>query len=546
MKIRSKVLISFISLVILIALAIELLMHSFIQPQFAELEKTQLQRDIRSVENLIAQEARRIETTAYDWGVWDQTYTFIEDQNQDYFNSNLYPELNDDLELDFAFIVNSQGQVMWKLERFKQQPSVFLPANLWPTNHPLFNQPEVTTTGIADTSNGPLVFAVSKITQGTDKDPSNGILVFGRYLNEAFIQTVRERSQQPINLNIVESSEVSLKVSFPSRIEAVSQVLLPLFNSPEQKLQITLKVPRELNQQALETIHAVTLLTFFSGLILTLMVYLFLSRHILIPIERLNKQAEAFGQDSQSVQFSDSKRTDEIGALFKTFRLMANKILSYQRKLVQEKDVFQQASMTDQLTGLNNRRYLDTVLYESVNNQEGVIWQLMMLDLDHFKQVNDHYGHDVGDKVLQQFSKILQVCARHGDHIIRYGGEEFLIATRDKGYDTAEILAERLLQEMAVTPLGDSDNSFYKTCSIGFFCFRAPMLISLDDLERYISFADTALYAAKNSGRNRWIGIQAKNGKTPTDHRSLIKLIKEQNVDIVSSESLSQTHIDWT
>lgn len=546
MQIRTKVLISFISLVLMLTFGVELSMHNIIQPQFKKLESEQLKKDIRSIENLIAQETDRIETLAHDWGVWDQTYQFIQDSNQEYRESNLYSNMLSDLKLDLVFMVHENGTVVWRdIIENRFVDTSFLPTSLWPVDHQFLKSSTITEQGIALTDQGPLLYGTSKITSGEDDSPQTGVLVFGRYLDEKLIQNIREHSLLPVEVGIAPSQEVSISVQFINEFQSVTQAFLPLVNNTNQQLKISIKAPRSLNIQARRTIHTVTVLTFISGLILTLALYLFLSRHILIPIGRLTDQAEAFGSDNHMANFDRVKRNDEIGKLFKTFRLMAEKILSYQRKLVEEKDNYQQASLTDQLTGLHNRRYLETVFYEDLNNQAGEQWLIIMLDLDYFKKVNDCYGHDAGDTVLQQLASILKQCARQDDHIIRYGGEEFLIAAKDLSVEDAANLAERIRSTIEQYQFGDQESHFQNTASLGLVQFRAPMLISQEDMERYISFADTALYAAKNNGRNSWVNINMTRSDMPKNHQALIRQIHSGRLNVKSSVQSQTNSIIW-
>ena len=109
-------------------------------------------------------------------------------------------------------------------------------------------------------------------------------------------------------------------------------------------------------------------------------------------------------------------------------------------------------AVTDQLTGLYNRRYLAShisAMYDRAHWTKQPL-AVMILDLDHFKSINDTHGHDAGDKVIQKFSERIQASVRGMDLACRYGGEEFLIAMPDTDIDAANAIAERLRGEMEV------------------------------------------------------------------------------------------------
>ena len=136
-----------------------------------------------------------------------------------------------------------------------------------------------------------------------------------------------------------------------------------------------------------------------------------------------------------------------------------------------------------------------------------------MIDLDHFKTINDSAGHAAGDAVLRQLRDLLKSCSRTSDIIVRWGGDEFLLVARDLSGDGLLELAERVRTRVAqhVFEIGEG-RVVRTTCSIGFACY--PFFREqLDALswEQVISVADRALYVAKASGRNAWVGLPPRH-----------------------------------
>lgn len=170
-------------------------------------------------------------------------------------------------------------------------------------------------------------------------------------------------------------------------------------------------------------------------------------------------------------------------------------------------DQQQQAATHDPLTGVLNRRALAIALAEAVSasTRSRRPLALLMFDLDHFKQVNDRYGHAVGDEVLRGLCTRIGVRLRAQDVLARYGGEEFVLLLPDTGTDGALKLAERLRESIAATPVVVGEQSVPMTISIGVHV-RVPQLpegSAAAVAERMLDSADQALYAAKRSGRNR-------------------------------------------
>ena len=192
-------------------------------------------------------------------------------------------------------------------------------------------------------------------------------------------------------------------------------------------------------------------------------------------------------------------------------------------------------SMTDPLTGLGNRRRLDQALPPEVSRAqrrhrellEGKIGQLppdaklavVMLDIDRFKSVNDTYGHVGGDAILSQVAERIQSVCRGTDLPIRWGGEEFLVAAHVADLDAACAFTERLARELREKPfLLPDGKGLTLSASFGFALFpfiaTDPEAVEWDEV---VALADRCLYAAKASGRDRWIGVAGPDGGVAED-----------------------------
>jgi diguanylate cyclase (GGDEF)-like protein len=200
------------------------------------------------------------------------------------------------------------------------------------------------------------------------------------------------------------------------------------------------------------------------------------------------------------------------------------------RELRRTNVVLQEASLTDPMTGLRNRRYFSATIEADVSqalrshadgrdpHTRDLVFYL--IDADNFKEVNDEYGHDVGDKVLVEMARRLSSSIRHSDVLVRWGGEEFLIVSRYTDRSEAELLAQRVLAAVADTPidlgLGGQREVMHRTCSLGWAAFpwfpENPRAISYEEV---LTLADRGLHQAKQSGKNRAVGILPATGKRP-------------------------------
>jgi len=159
-------------------------------------------------------------------------------------------------------------------------------------------------------------------------------------------------------------------------------------------------------------------------------------------------------------------------------------------------------AMKDVLTGLSNRRAISDVLQVAVARAQrhGQLLSVLMLDIDHFKRINDSYGHQAGDVVLRGVAQTLSSRLRAQDEIGRFGGEEFLVVLPDTGLDGALILAEALRAAIEATPTQWGAHRIAATISIG---LRGGMVAGSDTADSVVAAADAALYRAKQAGRNR-------------------------------------------
>jgi len=207
----------------------------------------------------------------------------------------------------------------------------------------------------------------------------------------------------------------------------------------------------------------------------------------------------------------------------------SNEELESARKKMEE------MSLTDTLTKLRNRRYLATFIDRETshslrkydewlkknrsNKPRNADIVFFMLDIDYFKWVNDTFGHDSGDRVLEQMGQLLKKNCRDSDIVIRWGGEEFLIVSLNTNQCQSQMLAERIRKAIETHTFKiENDQTINRTCSIGFACY--PFMtkdIRALDYEQIISIADKCLYISKMSGRNASVSIQSNESTVKKD-----------------------------
>ena len=203
-------------------------------------------------------------------------------------------------------------------------------------------------------------------------------------------------------------------------------------------------------------------------------------------------------------------------------KLLEQQVAQRTEELAERNQRLQTLSFTDSLTGLSNRHHFFSVIDGTVAAVDQRVQQagpdgrsdlvFAIIDIDHFKTINDSYGHAAGDIVLQDFAAILKQCTRESDLLVRWGGEEFLLVMNGTERQRVATVIERIRQQVESYPFMVNDQPINCSCSIGFaaypFNLAHPQQLSW---EQVLEVADAGLYVAKASQRNAWVEITAGN-----------------------------------
>ncbi len=199
-------------------------------------------------------------------------------------------------------------------------------------------------------------------------------------------------------------------------------------------------------------------------------------------------------------------------------------LLEANKTLNQQAEALREASLTDALTGLHNRRFLAQNIERdiaklhryyadcskgNIEPDDSFDMLFFLIDIDHFKAINDKYGHQMGDQVLVETRHRLKRVFREIDYLIRWGGEEFLVVVHNTARQDARILADRVIDAIGgIAYELKANESQHITCSVGYTAYPLKkdnhLALSWEDS---IGIADAALYAAKNNNRNTWVGV---------------------------------------
>jgi len=195
--------------------------------------------------------------------------------------------------------------------------------------------------------------------------------------------------------------------------------------------------------------------------------------------------------------------------------LLVRRVRQTNRLLSNSNEMLKVQSERDPLTGLANRRHFQTVMRQLADDGKlsGTVY---LIDIDHFKHVNDRHGHGAGDTVLVEVARRLRETLREQDLIVRWGGEEFLVVVQALGAEQVDALAQRMLGALDRTPIVCGAQRIAVTASIGFATFPIGPLPLRVSWERAINLVDTAMYLAKAHGRNRAYGVRLLHARDET------------------------------
>lgn len=251
---------------------------------------------------------------------------------------------------------------------------------------------------------------------------------------------------------------------------------------------IVVQTPQKI---AINSVGKQVLTTFYFELpllLISIIIVLVLAGKITKPLQQIAILAE------NSINESEMTNLNRLNAWFYEASLIKKALIHSFSFLHGKVSTLKDEALIDSLTKLTNRRALDTVLQSWT--VQGKMYAVIMLDIDHFKSINDTYGHAIGDEVLKFLSFQMRNTVRERDICCRYGGEEFIILLPDTGVDEAYEVAEQLRQKIISTL---SPTGKYVTFSAGIAGFPKQAANS----NKLLELADIALYKAKNSGRNR-------------------------------------------
>lgn len=514
MSIQTRFLLGLGLVLVASVIVLSMAVLTYTVPRLVQWETREAQDHVRRASRALDREYEHLLIYAREWSVWDDTFRFVQDPNQEYIDANLGAPNFVAAMVDLLAYVRDDGQIVWA--GFKMGDVVDLAqgealvAELRPKAQQALRD-EHGAAGILLTSKGLMEVAVHQIRNSREQGPPAGMMLVARLLSDDFMR--RLRAQTELDLKIVPVAELAALADQPdigTELDAAGEPLVR-FVSPS-KLQLLARLHDLAGQPSLvlgidlsrsvfsqgRQIMTYTILGTAALFFLTLAIAgLLLRRMVFAPVAELARHAFELRNSDEYTRRLNNPRNDEIGKLAQEFDALLDRINAQAEEL-------KRLSFEDALTGLKNRRYFDEQLRSAwaMLQRTNQPLSLLILDVDDFKRYNDRYGHQQGDAALHAVAQVVtDVLRRAVDTVARYGGEEFAAILPGTSAEDAQALAERVRTEVMALGMRHetSQVSGIVTVTIGVASAGTGSDMEAEELLR---LADEALYTGKQSGKN--------------------------------------------
>lgn len=527
-SLKTKLMIFYGLLVLLVVVIKISSLHYFQLPQLYALEAISDKKDVNRVKTAFISKSKELAVLNYDNAVWDDTYNFVNDQNNYYIESNFVNDTYVSLGIDGIHIYNKHDEIVWHRAWDKKnwsdlpfkafdKPSEFVKNHILISANEIIknkNKP-VTKAGFTFVDDKLIFFSATSIFKSELQGSTNGTMLFWRFFDDELLNDLQKRAGINFSIELI-TNDVSKKTPLSSLSSSIKNSyrtekgeifdVLP-FVTGNGSIKFTYSAPSR--QFSTSWLNLSTLVTSMLFLLTLLMIFVFFHYVIINPLLSADTRVrKILKNNDHSIRFN-SKRKDEIGTMFYLIDRLLDGVQSNTQELTSHNIRLQKISKTDSLTKISNRRAFDDYMKNLIDiSADDLTVSMLVCDVDFFKKYNDSYGHNKGDKTLHSIAQTLKNNLHEDtDFVARYGGEEFVVVLKGTNNKNALAVANNLIK--AVVDLNISHNmsdiADHVTLSVGVHTFN------ISDEQQYMTYfqlADKALYNAKNTGRNQAISTE--------------------------------------
>ena len=477
---------------------------------FSRLERNYAYGSVRRIQNHLENEQTQLATVARDYAQWDRTYEFMSRRCRSYVRTELTDDTFNIIHINLFLLLDRSGRIILSKEvgnwpvgkgNLSAIAAAYVSSPAQAHKAPL--------SGLLEINGRLFMLAYEPILTSRGDGTPRGTLVMGKGLSESLLSTMGHSMSLPLWLEPIDNaplpnrqtlwSDGSSLVSPESDSTMLAYLQLKdLSNTPKRLL--VARIPSDLFTEGQKVTRYLLLLLMLAGAVHSAVLLIVLEESLLSRVESLNhkiKQVTVSGDLSLRL---DSHGKDELSALASTVNAMLTAIQKAKFELLQAQESLRFHAEHDSLTGVLNRRAIRDVLRRELARcrRENQSLGVMLADVDHFKRINDRYGHGAGDAALLTVVQRISSMLRPYDLIGRYGGEEFLVIAPGCDLALTQKLAERIRDAVSGEGVDLGNDNVTLTVSVGLTLGTAD-----SDPEFLVAVADAAMYQAKRNGRNR-------------------------------------------
>ena len=476
---------------------------------FSHLERNSARQNIWHLEHHFEEEQEQLSTMARDYAQWDRTYSFMQTHDPEYAQKEVNKNSLNVIGMDLFVLLDDQGH-----------PVLHEETGIWPiaetglatisSAYHSVSRNRGSSNGILELNQRLFLVAYEPILTSRGNGKPRGTLVMGKALNEEFLSSVSRSMNLPLWLEPSDNApppgsrqtiwtDGTNSVSSESGSTMLAHIPLKDMFGQTKRLLVA-RIPSDLHSEGQQVMRYLLLFLMVAGLVHSAVLFFVLEEKLLARVELLNTKIKQITVSGDLSLRLDASGKDELSELAGTVNAMLTAIQRAKSELLQAQDSLRFHAEHDSLTGVLNRRAIRDVLRRELARcrRENQSLGLMLADLDHFKRINDRYGHGAGDCALVTVVQRISATLRPYDLIGRYGGEEFLVIAPGCDFDLTQKLAERIRSAVRDEPVDLGHASVKLTVSLG-----ATLGTADSDPEFLVAVADSAMYQAKRNGRDR-------------------------------------------
>lgn len=465
---------------------------------YSHLERQTLVDNIDRAQGALGQMIDSVEYSVKDWSIWDDSYKFAQDKNEQFIKSTMALSSFQSINMDIILFYDTSGKLIYSgAANSDRTQSIPVPKDLLDyltPNNELVHHTDIqqTTKGLMSIPSGILLVASHSIINSEGKGPAHGTLIMARYLTGEVVEKLNQLTKLKVFLfrvpqtigsasilsiyNSLIDRETDEIIASDTHLEGY-RFLVDIHGKPIAILNI--QYPRKIYQIGLEATRYANLTVFAYSIIITMMLWFLLQFLIVKRIERLSKHLNSTRTQDKIFSGAFGNMPDEVTSVV---------------------TLYHQASH-DPLTGLANRSHLYKAFGHEVqhilNHDKKIV--ILYIDFDHFKRINDTMGRSAGDEALMVTAKRLASLLRDNDIAAHIGGDEFVIMLTDIEKDQIESIISKIFKNIN-RPFIFENHEVHVSTSMG-------VCVYPDDgnsIEQLIQRADVALNHAKEHGRRHY------------------------------------------